>query len=684
MAKKDKKKTVDKKARVAEKTARKSATKEKKSSKKAGGKDVIIDATDQDIDAVLEEYARKQAQFLKVTETVLDGPPPLRSGPTLTASPASASELFLFGGETFNGSLAAFFNDLNIYNTATGSWRCITSPNSPLPRSGHWVCATQHAGGTLWLFGGEFSSPKQNTFYHYNDFWSFECKTREWARVEVKGKAPPARSGHRMVGWKNLVVLWGGFQDTSASTKYLGDLWVFNVVSYTWTQVVLPAHGQRPDARSSFSLLPHEQGAVLFGGYSKTKVASAQKKGGGKMAVSEIGNVHEDSWLLRLDQEDMGKIRWERRKKPGNAPNPKRVGVTMAPHKGRGIMFGGVHDKAETDEGLDSIFFNELYAWSVERNRFFPLALRKARQQKRMVEQRGGRRDRGREAEEELFKNLARLEAEQAGKSAEEMREEEERKKADEEKERLAILQQSELTLNLPTPRMHCALAVQDDVLYIYGGTFEKEDREIAYDELFAIDLGKLDGVRTVFSRQTETEWVDSESEDDEDDEDDEEDSEEEEEEEEEVNEKKPKISEAELEERRAEKAKKKARTAPAIEVPAESPTAEDQEEPEHPAAEDPAPHPRPFESLREFYARTSNEWQQLLIEQAEAEGKNTMKTVKELKKDAFAIAEEKWWDCREEIRALEDEQEEAGIGEVVSLADKSGGGGGGGVGRRR
>jgi len=704
MAKKDRKKSADKKARVAEKTARKTATKEKKSSKKGAGKDAIVDADDQDIDAVLEEYARKQAQFLKVTETVLDGPPPPRSGPTLTASTTSASELFLFAGETFNGSLATFFNDVNIYNTATGTWRSVTSPNSPLPRSGHWVCATPHAGGTLWLFGGEFSSPKQNTFYHYNDFWSLECKTREWTRVEGKGKAPPARSGHRMVGWKNLIVLWGGFQDTSASTKYLGDLWVFDVVTYTWTQVVLPAHGQRPDARSSFSLLPHDQGAVLFGGYSKTKVASAQKKGG-KMAVSETGNVHEDSWLLRLDQDDVAKIRWERRKKPSNAPNPKRVGVTMAPHKGRGIMFGGVHDKAETDEGLDSIFFNELYAWSVERNRFFPLALRKPRQPRRAVEQRGGRRDRGREAEAELLRNLARLEAEQAGKSAEEMQEEDERRKAEEEKERIALQQQSELTLSLPSPRMHCALAVQDDVLYIYGGTFEKEDREITYDELFAVDLGKLDGVRTVFSRQTETEWVDSESEDDEDDEDEDEDEDEESEEaeeaEEEVKEKKPKISEEELEARRAEKAKvgilrfplplrptdtvqKKARAAPTADAPAESAAVEDQEEPEHPAAEDPAPHPRPFESLREFYARTSSEWQQLLIEQAEAEGKNTTKTVKELKKDAFAVAEEKWWDCREEIRALEDEQEEAGIGEVVSLADKSGGGGGGGAGRRR
>ena len=83
--------------------------------------------------------------------------------------PVNTNELFLFAGETFNGSLTTF-NDLNIYNAATDNSRCVTSPNSPLPRSGHWICATQHAGGTLWLFGGEFSSPKQNTFYNCNDF----------------------------------------------------------------------------------------------------------------------------------------------------------------------------------------------------------------------------------------------------------------------------------------------------------------------------------------------------------------------------------------------------------------------------------------------------------------------------------------------------------------------------------
>jgi hypothetical protein len=44
---------------------------------------------------------------------------------------------------------------------------------------------------------------------------------------------------------------------------------------------------------------------------------------------------------------------------------------------------------------------------------------------------------------------------------------------------------------------------------------------------------------------------------------------------------------------------------------------------------------------------------------------------LKEIKSQAFSIAEEKWWDCREEISLLEEEQEAAGITEVVSLADR-------------
>jgi hypothetical protein len=56
---------------------------------------------------------------------------------------------------------------------------------------------------------------------------------------------------------------------------------------------------------------------------------------------------------------------------------------------------------------------------------------------------------------------------------------------------------------------------------------------------------------------------------------------------------------------------------------------------------------------------------------------------IKEIKAKAFELSEEKWWDCREEITALEEEQEAAGIQEVVSLAERGDAGAGGGARRR-
>ena len=59
--------------------------------------------------------------------------------------------------------------------------------------------------------------------------------------------------------------------------------------------------------------------------------------------------------------------------------------------------------------------------------------------------------------------------------------------------------------------------------------------------------------------------------------------------------------------------------------------------------------------------------------------------SVKELKAKAFELSEEKWWDCREEISALEEEQEAAGIDEIVSLTERGDyTGGAGAAGRRR
>lgn len=676
---KDKKKSKEskeaKKARVAQKQEKKATQKEKKQKTKGPSAD-DSDADDADLDAILAEYQKQQELFLKVTEEVCE-PPAARSSATIAANPANSSELFLFGGEYYNGALAKFFNELYVYKTNSDSWRKVTSPNSPLPRSGHAWCQ----GGNdkaIYLFGGEFSSPKQGTFYHYNDFWRLEPSTREWTKIDSKG-GPPARSGHRMTAFKNYIIIFGGFQDTSQTTKYLQDVWLYDTQSFKWLTPTLPPAAMKPDARSSFSFLPHESGAVLYGGYSRVKTSAniRQSTKGGKPATgSRIvlkPMVHQDTWFLRITlpptespPNTAPTVRWERRKRPANAPNPARAGVTMAHHKGRGILFGGVHDVEESEEGIESEFFNQLFAWNIDRNRFFPLALRRPRTgaKKSAPAAERARRGRGKADEEELLRNLALIEGKRTIDGDHADAPVTANGNGDDEDEETRTVEKPTLW-EFPHPRFNAQLAVQEDTLFLFGGTFEKDDREYTFDELWSIDLGKMDGVKEVFNREIE-DWQGSDSEDEDDDDEDEEDDE---------------GSDSEAED---------GSSTPATSVaPSEVPDPADVEtEPDTTltsAQQDGLPYPRPFESLREFFSRTSTEWQDMVLHAKKFQRTEEIaeRSVKEIRKTAFDKAEGRWWDVREEVQALEDEQEAAGIQEVVSL-EQRGGGEGGGAGRRR
>jgi hypothetical protein len=356
-------------------------------------------------------------------------------------------------------------------------------------------------------------------------------------------------------------------------------------------------------------------------------------------------------------------VRWERRKKPVNSPNPSRAGATQAYHKGRGISFGGVHDVEESEEGIDSEFFNQLYAYNIDRNRFFQLSLRRPRTSAKKVVPAAdrGKRGRGKANEDELLANLKLIEdkvgvGEEAGvmNVADPAQNEED----DDPAEKV----ETPVMWEMPHPRFNAQLTVQDDTLYMFGGTFEKGDREYTFDEMWSIDLGKLDGVKEVFKRELE-DWQGSEDEESEDDDEDEGDSEDEDDDEDVTEPSTPATSVAPDE------------ISDQLEVP--EPESAEKEQPK----DDRFPYPRPFESLRDFFTRTSNEWQDLVLEGMKYERDAGERSVKEIRKIAFNRADVAWWDSREEIQALEDEQEAAGIGEVVNLDEK---GGGHGAGRRR
>jgi hypothetical protein len=681
MVKKDKKaKSATAKAAKALKQTKKAAKTSSKLSSKT--KDLDSDAEDvTDLDAVLAAYALAQTKFLTVTESPSQPPSPRASG-TLAASPTNKNEILLLGGEFLNPDTSAvsFFNDLYIYHITRSDWRLVTSPNSPLPRSGHaWTRAANAAAG-LYLFGGEFSSPKQGTFYHYNDFWHLDTNSREWTRLEArkgaKNASPPARSGHRMTYFKQYILLFGGFQDTSQNTKYLGDLWTYDTKENVWHEVKSPgATTQRPDPRSSFSFLPHESGAVIYGGYSRQKAVSTVPQGkGGKGSSGPSRNilkpvVHQDTWFIRITPPVEGAsessppvVRWERRKRPANAPNPARAGATMAWHKSRGVLFGGVHDVEESEEGIESEFFDQLFVWNVDRNRFFPLSLRrpKATWGKKAVA--ANRRQRGRADEEDLLANLARLEAK--GAIVGEMDGIEAVQGEDEEVEETKELP---VKYEFPHRRFNAQLAVQDDTLFIFGGTFERGDLEFTFADMYTIDLGKLDGVREVFYEELK-DWTKQVEESDESDEDDD-------------------MGDTEDEDDDEDDAMSLDSTPTTTTAQSEFsastlPTEVEAEEPEietiTPLQQDSRPYPRPFESLKDFVVRTGEDWQRIIL----AKSPNVLSelSIKDVREKGFHQARDWWWECREEVRTLEDEQEAAGISEVVSLAER----GQDGAGKRR
>lgn len=440
---------------------------------------------------------------------------------------------------------------------------------------------------------------------------------------------------------------------------------MYDCQTYVWHNITLPAASQKPDPRSSFSFLPHDAGAVLCGGYSRTRsivAAGKQTKGRDQGTRSVLKpTVHQDSWFLRIMQlpPDAAPgvppaVRWERRKKAANSPHPARAGATMVHHKGRGILLGGVHDVEESEECIDSEFFDTLFAWNIERNRYFQLNLRRARAVVKQPADMAAKRGRGKADEAELLRNLAALQTKGSV--------------ADSESVSIHVESNKDISMDKPTkavwtsmphPRFNAQLAIQDDMLYIFGGTFERGDVEYTFDEMWAIDLRKMDGVQEIFRRELD-DWRGSDNEES-DSYGDEEESDEEDE---------------------GENGEPMAVALPLAEAK-DVPNTEESPENDQPNLErtDTRPQPRPFESLRDFFTRTSATWQEVALERLR-DGARADMSIKEARKEAFDFAESKWWDVREDIIALEDRQEDAGIGDIISIMDR--GSEIGGVGRRR
>ncbi|XP_075138260.1 kelch domain-containing protein 4 isoform X5 [Leptodactylus fuscus] len=341
--------------------------------------------------------------------------------------------------------------------------------------------------------------------------WMSQTHPHDAAPIRATG-GPSGRSGHRMVYTKRQLIVFGGFHESTRDYIYYNDVYSFNLDSFTWAKILPSNTG--PSPRSGCQLTTTQDGSiVVYGGYSKQRVKKDVDK----------GTVHTDMFLLKMEGAE--KWTWSRLNPTGVKPTP-RTGFSMAvgPNN-RSVLFGGVYDEEE-EETIEGDFFNDLYFYDQAKNRWF-VAQIKGHKSDRKKRRRGDKTTEVETLEDgaqspaepiEIIKEVVAedgtvmtikqvISSQATPASAEDDSEEE-----DEDKEE-AVGPQVE-----PCPRSSTMMAVKQGVMYVFGGMFEVGDRQFTLNDLYSLDLHKMEEWKVLVEMDPKTqEWLDeSDSEDEE------------------------------------------------------------------------------------------------------------------------------------------------------------------------
>ncbi|KAM6430652.1 kelch domain-containing protein 4 isoform 1-T1 [Liasis olivaceus] len=499
MGKKSKK---ERKAKGAEKTAAKMERKVSKRTRKE----------EEDLEALIAEFQTLDAGKTQVLETPC-APPSPRLNASLSAHPEK-EELILFGGEYFNGQKTILYNELFVYNIRKNSWAKVDIPSPPPRRCAHQAVVVAQGGGQLWVFGGEFASPDGEQFYHYKDLWVLHLASRTWEQVKASG-GPSGRSGHRMAVSKRQLIVFGGFHESSRDYIYYNDVHAFNLDTFAWSK--LAPSGIAPAPRSGCHLASTPEGnIVVYGGYSKQRIKKDVDK----------GTLHSDTFLLISEGSD--KWTWTRVSPSGVKPTPRSgFSVAMGPGN-RSLLFGGVHDEEE-EECLEGDFFNDIYFYDLAKNRWFPGQLKGSKSEKKKrrrgtakeesQDQAGGGGD---EVEGQPPPGPVEIVKEVVAEDGTVMIVKQlmpvpQGEPAESEGEEDGKGNEASKPPVEPCPRSNAMLAVKHGVLYLCGGMFEVGDRQFTLNDLYALDLHKMEEWKVLVEMDPKTqEWLE-ESESDED-----------------------------------------------------------------------------------------------------------------------------------------------------------------------
>ncbi|RNA43852.1 kelch domain-containing 4 [Brachionus plicatilis] len=476
-----------------EKTMAKTEKKAQKNIKKE-----LKEIGEEDIETIIENFAKKEAELNQVKEIQLpEGQfPSRRGGASFNLSP-EREELILFGGDYFDGVKVFMYNDLFIYSIKKNQWSQIKAPNAPPPRTFHQSVYVSRNSGELWVFGGEFSSPSQSQFYHYNDLWMFSFQTKAWTKI-ISPNTPSPRSGHRMAVLKKHLVLFGGYYDNLRNCKFYNDTFLFNLETNQWEEMKFTASNDPPSPRSACQLnvCAKNNTVVIYGGFSKEKLKKDREK----------GIVHSDMYVLACDTKKNDKVEWcwKRAKQSGAKPS-ERISFSMIPlHDDTALLFGGVFDQDDADIDEDdesnSKFFNDLYKLDLSSYKWINLSLRG----KKEIKSKKCQKAEVMEMEENELDESVEDEAPDVNMEDLSLQKDEvftltyENRPA--KSDDVSEVVKEEKRIFMPHPRRSAYLQFFKGNLYLYGGKFEDpNDKEFTFNDMYCLNIKKLDEWKTLY-----------------------------------------------------------------------------------------------------------------------------------------------------------------------------------------
>lgn len=327
------------------------------------------------INTILQEYESKKQEIKTVIIENCIQPSP-RIGWTITNIPGT-NESFCFGGSYWNGQINEIYNDLYKWNIEKNEWKKIQAINTPSPRCFHQAIIYNEK---LYIFGGEYSTLHQ--FFHYKDLWYLDMKTFIWTEViSINNITPSARSGHRMILWRNCIVLFGGFYEALHEMKWFNDCYIFSLHNEKWLQLSFKPNTQIPRPRSGHQMIVSLNDDVLYiyGGYSKDKASLANVNSPQELEKKQA-KIHDDLWCLSLksllpltditndfqaSSIDISKLIWQKIAKKGQFPS-LRCGMSSISFKNKLVIFGGVFDEEGPRHSIQSTFYNSIYSFDME------------------------------------------------------------------------------------------------------------------------------------------------------------------------------------------------------------------------------------------------------------------------------------------------------------------------------